>query len=259
MRIRFIDRWCYLFGIDDALIATGISVAGNLLGGKKQQDASQAMAREQMEFQREQNKLQMDFQERMSNTAHVREVADLRAAGLNPILSANRGASSPAGSTSAGAMGTAVNFIGDAVQRGVSTAFQAKRLSAELENMEAQNANIKQDTDKKYSEYRLNDELHRRVQSEVSLNQAEEENKKAYGRLLDEQLNTAKALSAQARVSEAVLNTPIGKAARAIGVIGREINPFIDSVNSGYGAAGRASEFHNRGNAGVDTVVRKRR
>lgn len=42
---------------------------------------------------------QMAFQMRASNSSHTREVMDLQRAGLNPILSANSGASSPSGAS----------------------------------------------------------------------------------------------------------------------------------------------------------------
>lgn len=101
------------------LIAAGITGLASLIGGRERNRAASA-----------QSQRQMDFQERMSNTAHQREVADLRAAGLNPILSGTggAGASSPGGAQAP---------MQDVLSPAVSSALAAKRLGQEIQNMKA--------------------------------------------------------------------------------------------------------------------------
>ena len=85
---------------------------------------------------------QMNFQREMSNTAHTREVADLKNAGLNPMLSVNGGASTPAGA-SAQMQNTAPDF-----SHAISSALDAKTQVQNLENLKAQKSLIEQQTEK---------------------------------------------------------------------------------------------------------------
>lgn len=128
----------------DLTVGTGgnMSLLGGIVGGAlgflgaRQTNASNAkIAAQQMQFEGAQAQLNRDFQERMSGTAHQREVTDLTAAGLNPILSATGGpgASTPSGAKGSGAGIGAVNEVGSAV----SSAMEARRNVAEVKNIEA--------------------------------------------------------------------------------------------------------------------------
>lgn len=104
-----------------------IGPALGFLGGERANQSTAAMSQRQM-----------DFQERMSSTAYQRATADMRAAGLNPMLAYSQGgASSPAGSSPA---------MMDTISPAVSTAMQSRRLRADLENLTQVNKKLVQET-----------------------------------------------------------------------------------------------------------------
>jgi len=103
------------------LIAAGAALLGSALTYHGQREANAtnqniadrandlnfAEAQRNRDFQAQQVSAQNEFQERMANTVHQREVEDLKKAGINPILTVGSGAPAPSGSAASGSQATA--------------------------------------------------------------------------------------------------------------------------------------------------------
>lgn len=121
-----------VFGVDDMLFGAGISAIGSGISGlfnwNSQSETNEANAA--------QAQLNRDFQERMSNTAYQRGMADMKAAGLNPILAYQKGgASSPTGSQ---ATMTAPKIEGNPLGEAVNTGLRVRQAAQDFANSQEQ-------------------------------------------------------------------------------------------------------------------------
>lgn len=139
-----------MFGFDFGSFLGGVGGGAlNYKAAREQNKTAREIARESMEFSAKEASRQMEFQERMSNTSHQREIEDLKKAGLNPLLSATEGASTPPGAAGTGETAPVVPELSQFYSAAKDTlGFIAEMRSkkAQIDLTESHRANVDADT-----------------------------------------------------------------------------------------------------------------
>ena len=216
-----------------AAIGAGASIGGQYLANKQTRGA----VNRQINFQRE------AFQNR-----YQWQMADMRAAGLNPILSYGN----PPPAAPPGASYQARN-LAEGVPAAINTAFSAYQAEAGKRRTEAEISNVKEDTEYKKQQVKtekakqtniFSDTQLKNAQGVLTSTQVQQSSSaaelarsqttlnKLNSLIAEEKAKIARAGGAAAKTDEEIFKTAYGKFLRWLDVTGRSLNPFASSAKT---------------------------